>query len=1175
MNTLNEKGITYHFLTGKKLRVMGLILLLTTITFFDVSALESYSISTRIDLKLQSTTLKQALKEIENKTEFTFFYNDDAIDINRKITLNVKDKRIDEILSDILVNCSYTVENKKIILVPVASKQQIQQKGKVTGIITDEKGEPIIGANIKVKGASIGTITDVNGMFSIEVAQGATLDVSYIGYNTKEVKVVSSSLNIQLAEDTQNLDEVVVVAYGTAKKSSFTGSSTVLKADKLEKISGSGFAEALQGMSAGVNVVNSEGNPGGDTRIQIRGIGSMSASSDPLYVVDGMPYDGKLTSISPSDIESMTVLKDAAASSLYGSRAANGVVVITTKKGKSGKAMVNFKGAWGTSDLAVKNPTKANPYEQLTNTWEGMYNDQFYKYGQTDAAARTWASKNVLSKLLKAVTTSDGKKSYVSPFKNIDEYYVLENGSINPNLQMIWDKSDYDWYGSVYSRKLRQDYSVDISGSTSEGKTNYFFSGSFMDDKGFGLSQYFKRYSFRTNISTKVTNWLEMGGNMAYSSSKQNNSGFIRALVFCSTISSPYLRNVDNTDWVYSEKTGNKMLDYGTYANNFFGIHPLNQRGDYWNNPDDASFANVMASMISARYYAEVKLPFNIKFRTNVSLDDNSTKNINYDSAVHGSDQLEPYGVTVKTSGGTASRSNERTNSMTWNNLLTYETKFGDHSINALMGHELYTYNNYYDYGYGEGIMQLGQYEVESTTTNWSASSYRDKYTLLSFLGKIDYGFKDKYYLSASYRRDGSSRFSQDQRWGNFFSVGASWRLSKEKLMENISWLDNLSLRASYGTTGNDNIGSYYAYQATYEADNLYGNAGLKPSTMATPDLKWEKNQQFNVGADFSLFKNISGTVEYYKRKSKDLLYYKELPLSSQVGTATGMNTNLGDIENYGFEVSLNVGIINTKDFRWNVDANWSSLTNKITYLPGGEYTYADRTATYKMAEGHSRYEFFMPSSAGVDSQTGNAMYWIKNNSGSWEKTSNWSDVTTDDYQWQGSALPKGFGSLTNNFQYKGFDLSAMLYYSYGSKMLDYIYCERVTLRGGVGVIQDLVKDRWQEPGDNAYLPRWSNDDYSSTRKATNFWLFNNDYLRLRNVTIGYTLPKSLTNKAGISNARVYITGDNLLTFGSAKDRYTDPETGVTGNNYNGNAVTDNGFPGSRRVYMGGIQVSF
>lgn len=581
MNKLNNERIINLLLPDKKFRVMGLIILLTTITFFDVSALESYAISTRINLKLQNSTLKQALKEIENKTEFTFFYNDDAIDINRKITLNVKDKRIDEILSDILVNCSYTVENKKIILVPVASKQQIQQKGKVTGIVTDEKGEPVIGANIKIKGVSIGTITDVNGAFSMEVAQGATLEVSYIGYNTKEIKVVSSSLNIQLTEDTLNLDEVVVVAYGTAKKSTFTGSSTVLKADKLEKISGSGFAEALQGLSAGVNVVNNEGNPGGDTRIQIRGIGSMSASSNPLYVVDGMPYDGKLTSISPSDIESMTVLKDAAASSLYGSRAANGVVVITTKKGKSSKAQVNFKGSWGTSDLAVKNPTKANPYEQLTNTWEGMYNDQFYKYGQTDAAARAWASNNVLPKILKAVTNSEGQSSYVSPFKHIDENYVLEDGSINPNLQMIWDESDYDWYGAVYSRKLRQDYSVDVSGSSNEGKTNYFFSGSFLDDKGYGLSQYFKRYSFRTNISTQVTNWLDMGGNMAYSTSRQNNSGFIRALVFCSTMSSPYLRNVDNTDWVYSQKTGNRMLDYGTYANNFFGIQPLDQRGDY------------------------------------------------------------------------------------------------------------------------------------------------------------------------------------------------------------------------------------------------------------------------------------------------------------------------------------------------------------------------------------------------------------------------------------------------------------------------------------------------------------------------------------------------------------------------------------------------------------------
>jgi len=1064
-----------------------------------------------------------------------------------------------------------------------APVQVPQQKITITGTVTGN-GEALVGVNVVLKRTKNGVITDLNGNYSIQVDnQNEVLTFSFLGFETEEHTVGNKTiLDVDMKETTHQIDEVMVVAYGVAKKSTFTGSTSVVNSDQIEKISGSGFAETLQGMSAGVNVINNEGNPGGDTYIQIRGIGSISASSNPLYVLDGMPYDGKLTSISPSDIESMTVLKDAAAASLYGSRAANGVIVITTKKGKAGKPVVNFKAAWGTSDNAVANPTKADPYQQLTNTWEGIYNDQFYKYGSSDADARMIASRDVVGKIIMATNDSHGNPIYVSPFKYVPgQQYVLESGQVNPNLEMVWNPKDYDWYGAVFSKKLRQDYSADVSGMTSDGKTNYFFSTNYIDDKGYGLKEYFKRYSFRANISTQATDWLKMGGNIAYSNSKQNNSGFNRALVFCSTMASPWLRNADNTDWVYSEKTGVRMFDFGTYASNFFGIQPLNNSGDYWNNPNDYSFDNVMANMVSSRFFAEIKLPYNLQFRSNLSIDDNITEHFTYDSAVHGGDQLAPYGVTVTTNGGGASRENNHLNSITWNNLLTFDKKIGDHSINALIGQELYSFNQYYNYGYGDGIMQLGQFELDSTTKDWYVDSFRNRYALLSFLGKIDYGFKDKYYISGSFREDGSSKFAKNNRWGLFFSVGGSWRISMEKFMSNLNWMDNLLLRASYGTSGNDKLtdenGSpiYYAYQATYAADNMYGNPGLQLETLPTPDLKWEKNAQFNVAADFKVFKKVYGTLEYYFRQSKDLLYRKLLSPSAQSGDATNINTNLGTIENRGLEITLGVNLFQNRNFKWNIDANWSSLNNKITYLPDGEYLYADRTATYKVAEGHSLYEFFMPSNAGVDPQTGDALFWIKDSNGNRVKTNDFSLVTTDDYDWKGSALPKGYGSITNSFGYKGFDLSFMLYYSYGAKLFDYVYMERVTLRRGVGVIQDLVKDRWQKPGDIAYFPRWSDDDYASTRRSTDFWLFDNSYVRLRNLTFGYTLPKSILHKANLSNLRIYVSGDNLLTFGGAKNRYTDPETGVSGNNYNGNSLTDNGYPSSRRVFMSGLQITF
>ncbi|MCD8270600.1 MAG: TonB-dependent receptor [Parabacteroides sp.] len=1063
-----------------------------------------------------------------------------------------------------------------------------QQKNKVTGVVEDEMG-PVAGASISIKGTSNGTISDMDGNFTLEGLQkGAVLVVSFVGLSTQEIVWNGQSiLNVKLTSDTQDLDEVVVVAYGTAKKSSFTGSASVVKSEQLEKISGTGFAEALQGLSAGVNVTNNEGNPGGESRIQIRGISSMSGKTNPLYVVDGMSYDGTLTSISPSDIESMTVLKDAAAASLYGSRAANGVVVITTKKGKSGKPVINFRGAWGTSDNAVKNPTKTTPYEQTTNTWRAIYNDGYYINGLSKQAAGDYASSTLLPHMVNPRVNFKGETVYVTPFKSINEDYVLHDGNgncwTNPNLEMVWDESDYDWYGAVFSRKLRQDYGIDISGSSADGKTNYFTSVSYLDDKGYANHQHYKRYSFRANVTTELTKWLEMGGSLAYSYTRQNTSGANRVLVFSNTLNSPWLRNSDNTDWYYSQKTGARMFDFGVNSSNFFGAHVLQNGGDYWDNPNDEGFDCNDGGMLTAHYFAGFNLPFDIKFKTSVNLDDITKNNYKYDSAVHGEGQLEPFGVTVMTNGGGATRENYKTTSVTWNNLLTWDKSLGDHNVNILLGHELYSYNQQYNYGYGEGIMQLGQYELKSTITNWAVDSYRNRYSLLSFFGKAEYNFLNKYYISASFRRDGSSRFSKDSRWGNFFSVGASWRLSKEKFLEDVKWIDNLALRGSFGTSGNDKLYPrtadgkagdeiLYAYQGYYDSHDLYGSAGYKPTTIPTPKLKWERNQQFNIALDFSILSRLSGTIEYYTRNSKDLLYYKTLPLSAQVGDAEGVNTNLGDVRNSGMEISLNATAVRNKNFTWNIDFNFSTLKNEITYLPSGSYVYSLRTAYYKMEEGCSLYEFYMPKNAGVNPDNGNMRYWKKDGT----TTENYSDLTTDDYQYSGSAIPKAFGSITNNFKYRDFDFSFMWYASFGSKMLDYVYKERTGVRDGIGIIQSLVEGKvWMEPGDQATFPRWSVVDYANTLKSSDFYLFNNDYLRLRNVTLGYTVPRSLTNKIGISNARIYLSGDNLLTFGPAANRYSEPETGIQGNNYNGNADSDNGIQGSRRVYMCGIQVSF
>ena len=1208
-----SNNLTAYKKNSRSLKIMKISILLFFSCLISLPAKNVYPQQSEISLNMNNVTIKTVISEIEKTSDYVFLIEDEAkLELNKIASIHSNKESINTILKLLLngTDLEYTVVERQVSVYKSTSPKQTektiksrveveQQKKQITGNISDEKGEPIIGANIVEKGTANGTITNTNGNFTLNIGNNAVLHISYIGYIEQDIPTTDrTNFTIVLQEEMKALEEVMVVAYGTQKKSTFTGSASVVNSSQLEKVMGTGFAESLQGMSAGVNVVNVQGNPGGNTRIEIRGIASMSGKADPLYIVDGMPYDGDLNQISPSDIESMTILKDAAATSLYGSRAANGVVVITTKKGNTSKPQINFRGAWGTSDNAVPNPKKANPYQQLENTWYALYYDALYIDGMSTQAAGDFASNNALKKQVKAITNSNGETTYVTPFKYINENYVLHDGKgnpyMNPNLEYVWDESDWDVYGAIFSRKLRQDYSVDVSGQTTDEKTSYFFSGGFLNDLGYGNRQYYKRYSLRTNITTKVRDWWTLGGSLAYSRHSQNISGgSSRAANFTTTLSSPWLRNIDNTDWIYSEKTGKRMYDFGKYTNNFFGIQVLNNSGDYWDNDNDDSFDNNMGHIISSQFYTELDLPFNLKFRPALNIDDYWNRSMNYGSAVHGSSQTAPYGTSILADGGYASRYDYNQRSITWNNVLSGNWIAGNNTFSGMLGHEWYTWDSHYEQGWGSGIMELGKYELANTTKEFGVWGGRDNYALLSFFGKIDYNYLNKYYFSASLREDGSSRFKADNRWGTFWSTGASWRISNEPFLENVSWLNNLSLRGSYGTTGNDKLivrnasngkaGNeiLYAYQGTYTSDNLYLEPGLKPSSYSTPDLKWESNHQWNIGLDFSVLNRINGTLEYYSRTSKDLLYYKELPISAQVGDATGYNTNIGDLRNSGLELTVSANIINTKKFQWMIDANISTLKNEVIYLPTGPYTYSGVACTYKMEEGKSIYEFIAPQYDGANPETGLPGWLIKEKdsngkwTGDWKRTEVSSEVTTDDFIYCGSAIPKMFGSITNNFLFNGLDFSFMWYYSYGSKMSDYTYKERIMNRPGVGMVQDLIQDRWRKPGDTGTtLPRWSYSQYSATVKyATNF-VFDNHLWRLRNMTIGYTLPKSISKKVMVEKLRIYLTGNNLLTFGPAARRYTDPETGVMGNSYNGNADTDNGIQGSRRLYMGGIQIT-
>lgn len=1074
-----------------------------------------------------------------------------------------------------------------LLILFVSITGMAQTKIDIKGIVTDKNKEPLIGATVIVKGTSQGTVTAVDGSFSLTVPSKSTLVVSSIGYRTGEIAASGNKMmSIILDEETQMVEEVVVVAYGTAKKSSFTGSVSAISSEKIGNLKQANPASALQGMSAGVNVLNQNGTPGDDPVINIRGIGSMSASTTPLYVVDGMPYDGQISAISPNDIESISVLKDAAASSLYGSRAANGVVVITTKKARSEKATVNFNANWGFSDLAVAFPKMAGPGESFEMWWEAFYNDGIAN-NMSEAEARAYASKNYMDHNITATQDSKGNTIYVNPYNTSDP--LDEYGKLRSDAQLVWNESDWDWYGAMVKKRLRQEYSIDISGMGNDKKMNYLFSASYLDDKGMSVGQMFKRYTLRTNITNEVKSWLKLGLNMNYAHTRKTWSyAGVRFLRTMPSYYSPWLRNADNTDWIYNEVTGDRMFDYGSYRKQWGWWNTLgDSQATDSDNKGSYKFDMGYVDLLSARTFAEFKLLEGLTFRSNLSLDNQSTKTNAYDSAIHGYYQngADGWGSTVVTGGGAARKDGSRQTSTTWNNILTYDKMFGSHHINLLAGQEFYAYRYEYMYAYGAGISLPGFFELGSVTTNKDVDSYKDTYNLLSFFGKAEYDYDNKYYVSASYRRDGSSRFHPDSRWGNFFSVGASWRLSKEKFMEGTTaWLDNLSLKASYGTTGNDNLNTFYAYQGTYaSADvdgnsyNMYTNPGIGVNTIATPDLKWEKNEQFNAGLDFATLGNrLNGSIEYFSRSAKDLLYYREVPPSVTTGNATGYNTNLGNIRNSGLELTISATPFSNRDFTWNIDYNLTWLKNEITYLPGGDYT----TGVYKMAEGKSRYEFFGVRYAGVDPETGKSLYWRKifdeaGNVTGEEKTTDYKSVQVDSQkEYLGSAIPKAYGGLTNSFRYRDFDFSFMLYYSLGSKIRDAMYQESSKLRQGFAIASEFVENRWKQAGDVAEVPRLTVDGtetYNGIITSDRF-IYNNDYLRLRNLSLGYTLPKSLLNKIGIDRVRVYLTGDNLLTFGKAASRGTDPETDVSGEASDGDK---GGHLSTNKTFTGGIQVTF
>lgn len=993
--------------------------------------------------------------------------------------------------------------------------QSMHVTGKVSSL-----GEGLPGVTVTVKGDPSGTITDMDGKYSIRVKADATLVFSYIGYRTMEVPVNRQKvIDVELQEEAQALEEVVIsVPYGTVKKSSFTGSAGYVGAQTLEKAQVSSVTKALQGTVAGLQSFSSSGQPGSDATIYIRGVGSVNASSTPLYVVDGVPYDGSLSSIASSDIASITVLKDAASAALYGSRAANGVIMITTKQGeKDTHPTIELNMKYGFSSRAREDYKQLNTNQYFELYWEALRNFRMDSGYSAEEAAQ-YASENLTGRL--------GINPYGSAYPNP----VGLDGKLVAGATPLWND---DWDDALQQDAHYTDLNVRVSGGSKT--SSYFLSAGYLDDQGAYIESGFKRYTLRANVVSDIRPWLQLGLNVSATHSiqdypKQDDSTISNVVLFGRNVPSfypIYERDLNTGEYLLDEQ-GNRIFDYGNYRASSYAKYNL-----LASLPHDLS--RIKRDAASLRGYVQLTPFKGFSYKLSLNVDYNNRIDHDYSNPSYG-----PSSIT----GGGVGKQNVRTTGMTFNNVVNYEHVFNNlHTVRVMAGQEYYEYNTSNFGGERTGVIMDGFYEPDAASTLSDFYGNSDQYKLLSFFGSAEYNYAQKYYVSASVRSDGSSRFHPDHRWGTFYSVGASWKIMQEEFMKPTSkWLSNLSLRASYGAQGNDNVGDYYAYQALFSIYNNLGESGLRASRLATPNLTWETNLNLNIGLDFGFWNNrLSGSIEYFVRRSKDLLFSKDLVPSSGFSSTT---ENIGALRNYGWEFSVSGYPVSTKDWKWKLSLNATTYKNKITSLPAAEMWSGNK----KWVEGGSLYDWYLYEWAGVNPENGNPQWYRYDADGNKVKTEDYSSLVTADKVKCGNSLPDVTGGIQSDLSYKNWSFSFLLSYSLGGKLYN---GDKVSLMGqystGSGWSSDML-GRWTPENPNTDIPRLTTQPSSSWTSTSSRFLVDRSYARLKNVTLSYTLPKSLLKKISFKDASLYLQAENLLTF--CGQQGLDPEQTVGGTTY-------------------------
>jgi TonB-linked SusC/RagA family outer membrane protein len=1013
------------------------------------------------------------------------------------------------------------------------------QSRTITGkVVSAEDGEPIIGASILLKGTSVSTATKENGTFGINVSDGhETLVVSYVGRHKTEVQVKNNMI-ISLEKSLSDLDEVVVVAYGTQTKKSYTGSQTSIRGEVLDKLQVSDISRSLEGSVSGVQIATSSGQPGSGTSVRIRGMGSLSASSNPLYVVDGMPYEGEINNISQIDIESMSILKDASATALYGARAANGVILITTKKGSEGKTKIVFDAKIGINSKAYEGyDVMTNPAEYYETYWESLRNKMYYNKGYSYYAAGQYASEH----MIKWTNPSTGAVEWKLGYNN---YNVADNKLINPLTGKLNEnaKLNYhdDWANETFKNGERKEYSISFSGIN--GPTNYFLSFNYLNDEGYTQNSGFERYTSRIKLTQDIRKWFKLGVNTAYIHTKtedpESTSTSSGNIFYVTTVVAPiypiYQRDLSG-NYVLDSK-GNKQYDFGTSSSMKRPILIMaNPSGTQALDTEEATI-----DRLNLNANAEISFTKKLKLTLGLGLDNEFENELSISN-----NQIGQFAA----SGGYIYKSSKLTRSINSNQILSYDNTFSDsHKVTVKLGHELYTWNSSKLYGGKQNFLFPDIKELDWAVVTSELGSYGYDYALESYFAHLNYGYLNRYFFDVSLRTDGSSRFHPDNRWGTFWSVGGSWYIKQESFLEDLDDIDNLKLRVSYGSVGNDNLGGdedtyyfyYYAYQNQYKVVNNAGEIAMPFSFKGNKDLKWESNRSLTLGLDFSFFNRISGAFDYFNRTSSDLLMIKDEAPSSGYSS---MPVNSGKLVNRGVELEMNAQLVKSENFNLMLSANATTYNTTIKELPE---IYKEsgliRGSYQKWKEGYSPNTFFLRKFAGVDQATGQAQWYmdVTDSHGvvTQQKTTVWNNATR--YMLDKDATPDLFGGFSLTASYKGFDLTIQTAYQLGGWTYDGIYATLMHSGGDRDLGQNWHRDilkRWTLSNTNTDVPRL--DGYEDSNAPDDRWLTRSDYFSLKNIVLGYTVSPKFTSKYDIQSVRLYAVADNL--FFMSKRQGMDP----------------------------------